>query len=103
MPHRPPTHKPLPVRVWRDPKLNLPLEQPHRWRRGYDKDWERFRRRFLATHPFCRDCLANGQTTAAKDVHHILRLRDHPLLRLDQRNCMALCHACHADRTNRGE
>jgi 5-methylcytosine-specific restriction endonuclease McrA len=103
MPTRPPTHKPIPQRVWRDPRLNLPLDPPKPWHAGYDREWERFRKRILAQHPFCADCLRRGQMTPARDVHHIKKLRDFPQFRLDPRNVMTLCIACHSDRTNRGE
>ena len=71
--------------------------------RGYDKDWRRFRRQMLAERPLCQDCEATGQTTAAAEVHHILKLRDNYDLRLEPTNVMCLCKACHSRRTARGE
>lgn len=66
--------------------------------RGYDAAWKRFRAWFLRRHPACVDC-----DHAATDVHHIKKVAEHPELRLVESNCMALCHVCHALRTQRGE
>src|SRR5258708_22667847 len=74
-----------------------------RWRgtsraRGYDVNWERFRKWYLARHPGCVDC---GRL--ATEVHHIAKVKDHPELKLVEENCMALCKADHTARTARGE
>jgi 5-methylcytosine-specific restriction protein A len=74
-----------------------------RWRgssreRGYDRNWERFRKWYLARHPACYDC---GRL--ATEVHHKLKVKDHPELKLVEANCMALCKTCHTKRTARGE
>jgi|SRR5579864_340546 len=66
--------------------------------RGYDGAWRKFRAWFLRRHPVCEDC---GH--AATEVHHKVKIRDRLALRLVESNCMALCHACHAMRTARGE
>lgn len=58
---------------------------------------------FLAEHPLCVDCLVSPRMEPATEVHHIRKLRDHPTLRLDPANCMALCRSCHSIRTARGE
>ncbi len=73
-----------------------------RQERGYDADWERFRRWFLSIYPLCLDCRVSGKVKAATDVHHIHKLADGGA-RLDADNCMALCHECHSARTMRGE
>lgn len=70
--------------------------------RGYDRTWEEFRAWYISRHPLCLDCMARDILTAATDVHHIHKLRDGGA-RLDESNCMALCHACHSTRTARGE
>jgi 5-methylcytosine-specific restriction protein A len=66
--------------------------------RGYDGVWERFRRWFLAHHPVCEDC-----EHLATEVHHKLKLAEHPELRLVESNCMALCKKDHSRRTAMGE
>lgn len=75
----------------------------HAAARGYDYQWQRWRRWFLSRHPLCEDCMAQGTVTAAREVHHKMKLKDRPELRTDEGNCMALCQACHSKRTARGE
>ena len=67
--------------------------------RGYDSDWQTYRKWFIARHPVCNDC----QIVPTKEVHHIKKLRDYPELRLVEENCMGLCRACHQARTNKGQ
>jgi 5-methylcytosine-specific restriction protein A len=71
--------------------------------RGYDYQWQKFRERYLAEHPLCMDCNAEGMTTAATDVHHKQKLRDRPDLKYEYDNLLALCSACHDYRTAKGE
>lgn len=67
--------------------------------RLYDAVWQRFRAFFLRSHPLCADC----ERQPAVDVHHKVKLRERPDLRLVEDNCRGLCHACHARRTAQGE
>ena len=69
--------------------------------RGYDGVWQRFRAWFLRQpeNVVCADC----KREASRDVHHKIKLRERPDLRLDPLNCMGLCGACHKARTARGE
>lgn len=69
--------------------------------RGYDADWQVFRRWFLMqpNNIICADC--NRETSS--DVHHVVKVRDCPQRRLDPTNCKGLCGACHKRRTARGE
>lgn len=69
----------------------------------YDYRWIRVRLSFLRENPLCVDCLEKGIVTAAAEVHHRLKARDYPALRLDPTNLMSLCKACHNVRTARGE
>ena len=71
--------------------------------RGYDWTWKKVRLGFLNEHPLCADCEALGRIVAASEVHHVARIADRPDLRLDPGNLVALCQACHAARTGRGE
>jgi 5-methylcytosine-specific restriction protein A len=66
--------------------------------RGYDRNWERYRKWYLARHPFCNDC-----ARLATEVHHVCKVKIDPTLKLVEANCMALCKACHTKRTSRGE
>lgn len=67
--------------------------------RGYDADWRRFRSSILAQRPVCQDC----DRDPAREVHHLLKVREYPSLRLAAGNVLALCKACHSARTLRGE
>lgn len=55
----------------------------------------------LRSSPLCLDCAAQGLTTAATEVHHIIAKRDGGTDSED--NLMALCKSCHSKRTNAGE
>lgn len=68
--------------------------------RGYDADWRRVRDNFLAEHPLCAVCLANGMTVAASDVDHVLAIRKGGE-RLNPANLQSLCAGCHSRKTAR--
>jgi 5-methylcytosine-specific restriction protein A len=72
-------------------------------RRGYDHVWRAFRARVLYERPICEDCADAGYIRAARELHHVVALRDAPRRRLDDSNVRALCSSCHAKRTARGE
>lgn len=71
--------------------------------RGYDARWRKLRLVKLGADPLCEDCLEQGITTAAVEVHHKLKVADRPDLRLDLENLLSLCTPHHARRTARGE
>jgi len=71
--------------------------------RGYDCRWEKLRKVFVNENPLCHDCMIKGIYTPTKEVHHIKKVRDFPLLRLVKSNLMGLCKSCHSVRTARGE
>jgi len=73
-----------------------------RQERGYTQQWVDYREVFLSTHSLCVDCLANGRSESATQVHHIHKLRDGGP-KCEDSNCMALCARCHSRRTRRGE
>jgi len=56
--------------------------------RGYGADWDKFSRRYRLLHPLCECCMTEGRTTAAVDVHHIVKISVRPDLRLDEDNVM---------------
>jgi len=63
-------------------------------RKRYGRAWKRIRDRYIAAHPLCEQCEANGRLTPAQEVHHIKPLSEgggH-----DEHNLMALCSACHS-------
>lgn len=71
--------------------------------RGYDAAWQRFRKGYLMAHPLCVDCEAMGIVAAARDIHHIAKLRDNPEAKYDESNLMGLCKMHHDMRTAKGE
>ena len=66
--------------------------------RGYDADWQRFRKWFLAQpgNQWCYLCLKDkGKYVRPDVIHHIIPVSERFDLRLVASNCQALCHACH--------
>jgi len=59
--------------------------------RGYDREWEKARREYLAVYPSCRRC---GKP--ADLVDHIVPVREAPHRRLDRTNFQSLCQPCHS-------
>ena len=61
-----------------------------RKQRGYDEPWYKLRNQFIKDNPLCADCLANNITTPAQHVHHLIKIKDAPQLRLDYDNLLSL-------------
>ena len=63
--------------------------------------WQRLRAAYLAEHPTCEQCLAEGRVTPAMDVHHVRSFMstndpfERAALAFDYNNLRALCRACH--------
>ena len=68
-------------------------------RRGYDRPWRRLRLWHLRQQPLCAACEAEGTTTAAELVDHIVPIAEDPARRLDPTNLQSLCAPCHAAKT----
>ena len=64
-------------------------------KRGYDGRWQRTRVGFIAKHPLCVCCLANGETSATELVDHIVPHRGDMALFWKRDNWQALCNWCH--------
>jgi 5-methylcytosine-specific restriction protein A len=71
--------------------------------RGYDNRWGRFAKQYLQRNPLCVFCAQRGIVTAASEVHHRRKLKDHPELKYDESNLAASCKPCHSALTRRGE
>jgi 5-methylcytosine-specific restriction protein A len=71
--------------------------------RGYTREWEKARLRFLMDHPLCRHCEAQGIVQAAEEVDHIVPHRGDMELFWAMANLQALCKRCHSQKTRRGE
>lgn len=65
----------------------------------YGRRWQKIRAMQLAREPLCRHCAQRGETTAATQVDHIVRLKrggtHHPS------NLQSLCASCHSKKTAR--
>jgi 5-methylcytosine-specific restriction protein A len=60
--------------------------------------WRRFRDWFIARHPLCQQCEAEGRLTASRIVDHVIELKDGGAP-LSEDNAMSLCSKCHAIKT----
>lgn len=98
MPTMPPRHRPpgMPTREQAEARRKALLDQkrPGSTERGYDADWRRCRRMFLAKNPTCCEC-----SQPATDVDHIRSVRERPDLRLSWSNLRPYCHPHHSRRT----
>lgn len=65
------------------------------------KAWRVTRKAYLAEHPLCERCRAEGLTVPATVVHHRIDRRDRPDLALEWDNLEALCATCHNAETAR--
>ncbi|AWV07218.1 HNH endonuclease signature motif containing protein [Marilutibacter maris] len=85
--------------------------QPGSWRtgkqssaaRGYGYRWQQYRLRFLAEHPLCVMCQAEGRVTAATIVDHKQPHRGDERLFWEPTNHQALCKPHHDGEKQREE
>ncbi|MDD4019208.1 MAG: HNH endonuclease signature motif containing protein [Kiritimatiellae bacterium] len=73
----------------RDPEKN----------KRYGSSWRKIRAAFIKANPLCVRCQQEGRLTPAREVHHIIPLRDGGTN--DINNLMALCRSCHSEITAR--
>lgn len=72
--------------------------------RGYGGRWQRERLTFLAQHPLCVMCQADGRITLAKVVDHIIPHKGDPVLMWDsEHNWQSLCAEHHSSDKQRLE
>ena len=69
------------------------------WHRLYGERWQRYRRAYLARHPFCVVCRKEGIIEAATEVDHIEDHKGDLKLFWDESNHQALCKKCHSRKT----
>lgn len=73
---------------------------------SYDHRWTEIRNWYICRHPLCEDCLFEGRSVPAEEVHHIVpweRGRDDnekKELLYDVDNLVSLCKECHHKRHN---
>jgi 5-methylcytosine-specific restriction endonuclease McrA len=78
------------------------MSRPSARQRGYDTRWDKARRTYLASHPWCAKCAEQGKRTAATVVDHIKPHRGDQALFWDRANWQGLCKG-HHDRTKQRE
>ena len=78
---------------WTDTKTSSSSE------RGYGWEWRKLRLKVLHRDKgLCKTCLVRGQITVATEVDHIIAKANGGTD--DESNLQALCHSCHAKKTN---
>lgn len=70
--------------------------RPNSADRGYDANWNKFRKDYLNDNPTCARV---GCPDRATEVHHIRRVRSYPHLRLVAGNVIGLCRYHHSQVT----
>ena len=96
MPNRPPTHRPHGAPSKQERQREHDQRRGSSTERGYGYDWQKLRRLKLMSDPLCESCRERGRATLAEEVHHVIRIREQPHLRLDWSNLESLCERCHA-------
>jgi 5-methylcytosine-specific restriction protein A len=103
MPLRPPRHQHAGYRP------NAQRDREHDKRRGssrdrgYNAQWEKAGKLYLASHPWCEMCRRDGRFTAATLVDHILAHRGDQTKFWDQNNWQGLCRRHHDRDKQRAE
>lgn len=63
------------------------------------KQWRKLRRAYTAAHPLCERCLAKGETTPTKIIHHKQYITPENInnadVTLNWDNLEAVCQDCH--------
>ena len=67
--------------------------------RGYGRAWQKASKRYLAAHPLCVQCAAEGKYTRATVVDHIVPHRGDRTLFWSEANWQALCKHHHDVKT----
>jgi 5-methylcytosine-specific restriction enzyme A len=101
MPWKPTAHQPAGAKSASEVKRELDRQRPSAAQRGYDSRWRNVRARYLAEHPLCASCLAEGRLTAATVVDHVIAHGGDRQLFCDRDNWQALCKGCHDSKTVR--
>ena len=99
MPCKPTLHRPAGARPAAEVKRELDRERPSAARRGYDGRWRKARAQFLAEHPLCASCEAEGRVSPATVVDHVTPHKGDPDVFWDRSGWAPLCAACHSRKT----
>lgn len=84
------------LRQWRE---EMEQQRPSRHERGYDSKWVTARTGYLAHHPLCVACQAEGRVIRATIVDHIVPHRGDMKLFWDKTNWQPLCKRHHQSKT----
>ena len=101
MPSKPPVHRPLGAKRAAAVKAALDRQRPSAAARGYGARWRRARAAYLACHPLCRHCGAQGRLEPATVVDHVVPHRGDPRRFWDEANWAPACKRCHDRKTAR--
>jgi 5-methylcytosine-specific restriction enzyme A len=101
LPVKPPVHRPAGVRSAAEVKRDLDRQRPSAARRGYGSRWRKARAAFLARHPLCAACRAQGRVVQATVVDHVVPHRSDQRLFWDETNWAPACKPCHDAKTAR--
>jgi 5-methylcytosine-specific restriction protein A len=101
LPVKPPVHRPAGVQSAAEVKRALDRQRPSAARRGYGPRWRRARAAFLARHPLCAACQAQGRVVPATVVDHVVPHRGDQKLFWDTGNWAPACKPCHDAKTAR--
>lgn len=74
-------------------------QRGHEAAANYGRRWRRERFNFLREHPWCADCVAEGNHYAADEVDHIIPHRGDPILFWDRANWAGRCTFHHRMKT----
>lgn len=76
-----------------------------KWNKYYgDKRWKRLREWQITNFPLCQDCMIEGRSVPATEIHHIVPFsrgiteEEKWQLLLDPDNVISLCSECHDKR-----
>jgi 5-methylcytosine-specific restriction enzyme A len=96
MPQRPPVYRPpIPGGIRKTAQRSGDRNRAHSRARGYDRTWERLRRKQLSEFPLCAKCLEKDHVRAATVADHVVPISVDPTRRLDQSNLQSLCKPHH--------
>lgn len=75
--------------------------RPSAAKRGYGRRWQRESKAYLASHPWCEECMRHGIRTPAAEVDHRVPHKGDRELFWNRANWQSLCHSCHSIKTAR--
>jgi 5-methylcytosine-specific restriction endonuclease McrA len=78
------------MKTWKSPYAALVSEVRGK-RLAYGGSWTRLSLKLRQNNPLCQRC----GIAPSDEVHHIVPLEINPALKMDPRNLLAVCRACH--------